>query len=88
MDEKVRDGGEAKRKKTTSTDVARLAGVSQTTVSMVLGGKMRISVSDETRKRVMDAARELNYIPPERERKKMHKCARSPSLNCKPIRKE
>ena len=51
-------------KKATSTDVARLAGVSQTTVSLVLGGHMNISVSEETRERVMKAAKELDYHPP------------------------
>lgn len=51
-------------KKATSTDVARLAGVSQTTVSLVMGGKLNIPVSGETRERVARAARELNYQPP------------------------
>lgn len=56
-------------KKATSTDVARLAGVSQTTVSLVLGGHMNISVSEETRERVVKAARELDYQPPVRRKK-------------------
>ncbi len=56
-------------KKATSTDVARLAGVSQTTVSLVLGGQMNISVSEETRERVMKAASDLDYRPPQRKRK-------------------
>ena len=56
--------------KATSTDVARLAGVSQTTVSLVLGGHMNISVSDETRERVLNAARELDYRPPARRKKR------------------
>lgn len=56
--------------KATSTDVARLAGVSQTTVSLVLGGHMNISVSDETRERVLNAARELDYRPPVRRKKR------------------
>ena len=58
-------------KKATSTDVARLAGVSQTTVSMVLGGHLKISVSEETRKRIFRAAEELDYhLPENRKRKK------------------
>ncbi|MEM5947452.1 LacI family DNA-binding transcriptional regulator [Spirochaetia bacterium 38H-sp] len=42
-------------------DVAKLAGVSHTTVSWALKGDPRIS--PETRKKVMDAARKLNYHP-------------------------
>lgn len=45
----------------TSNDVARLAGVAQSTVSYVLTGKGR--VSEETRRRVLRAAEELNYQP-------------------------
>lgn len=45
----------------TSNDVARLAGVAQSTVSYVLTGKGR--VSDDTRQRVLDAAAALNYQP-------------------------
>lgn len=45
----------------TSNDVARLAGVAQSTVSYVLTGKGR--VSDDTRERVLQAAAQLNYQP-------------------------
>jgi LacI family transcriptional regulator len=44
-------------------DVARRAGVSQTTVSFVINGRRDISISDETRERVQEAVRELNYRP-------------------------
>ncbi|MFJ6700584.1 LacI family DNA-binding transcriptional regulator [Streptomyces sp. NPDC091272] len=44
-------------------EVARLAGVSQATVSLVLAKKASVAISDETRRKVMDAARELGYVP-------------------------
>lgn len=45
-------------------EVARLAGVSQATVSLVLSDKAQASaISDETRQRVLDAARSLGYAP-------------------------
>ncbi len=43
------------------TDVAKLAGVSPSTVSHVLNGKRPIS--EPTRQRVLQAIEELNYIP-------------------------
>lgn len=43
------------------SDVAALAGVSSATVSYVLNGKC--SISDETRRRVMDAVEKLDYVP-------------------------
>lgn len=45
----------------TRNDVARLAGVSTATVSRVVNG--RESVTEETRKAVQEAIRELNYVP-------------------------
>jgi LacI family transcriptional regulator, repressor for deo operon, udp, cdd, tsx, nupC, and nupG len=45
----------------TSRDVARAAGVSQATVSLVLGDKWRGRVSATTAERVRDSARELGY---------------------------
>ncbi len=50
-------------RKLTSKDVAKLAGCSQTTVSFVLNNKQDISISDETRQKVLEAAKELNYVP-------------------------
>ncbi|MEU0781707.1 LacI family DNA-binding transcriptional regulator [Streptomyces sp. NPDC006173] len=45
-------------------EVARLAGVSQATVSLVLGGsKQGASISEETRQKVLDAVRSLGYVP-------------------------
>jgi DNA-binding LacI/PurR family transcriptional regulator len=47
----------------TSIDVARCAGVSQSTVSLVFSGKGQGRVSDATAARVRDCARELGYRP-------------------------
>jgi len=48
--------------RTTSADVARRAGVSRATVSYVLNDRDQ-SIPESTRKRVLDAARELDYVP-------------------------
>ena len=45
------------------SDVARLAGVSQTTVSQVLNNAAAFSVPQETRQRVIDAVTQLRYVP-------------------------
>ncbi|WP_405733370.1 LacI family transcriptional regulator [Streptomyces sp. NBC_01537] len=50
-------------KRPTSTDVARAAGVSQTTVSFVLNDRPGQSISEATRRRVLDAAQGLGYRP-------------------------
>jgi LacI family transcriptional regulator len=48
----------------TQMDVARLAGVSRTTVSYVLNGQTEsLPISDETRQRVLEAIEELGYEP-------------------------
>ncbi len=49
------------RGKTTIQDVARLADVSPTTVSMILRGKTGVSFAQETIDRVLNAAEQLNY---------------------------
>lgn len=50
-------------RRATSADVARLAGVSRTTVSFVLNDTPHQSISSDTRRRVLDAAQELSYAP-------------------------
>src|SRR5512138_144273 len=50
-------------KRTTSRDVADLARVSRTTVSFILNNVPGVSISEATRKRVLDAAKKLNYSP-------------------------
>lgn len=56
-----RMSGSGAQRAATSRDVARLAGVAQSTVSYVLSGKGAISTA--TRERVLRAAEELNYRP-------------------------
>lgn len=50
-------------KRITSQDVADLAGVSRTTVSLVLNNVRSVNITDKTRKRVQEAAEKLGYIP-------------------------
>lgn len=52
-----------KSKRVTSQDVANLAGVSRTTVSLVLNNVEGIHISPETRQKVRDAADQLGYVP-------------------------
>lgn len=51
----------AEQKRHTSSDVARLAGVSQATVSRAFNNPAYVTL--ETRNRILDAARRLNYTP-------------------------
>lgn len=53
----------ARGRSITSYDVAKAAGVSQTTVSFVLNQVAEANISDETRRRVLAAAEELGYVP-------------------------
>ena len=50
-------------KRVTSKDIASLAGVSRTTVSFVLNGVSGMRIPEETRQRVLEAARQLDYHP-------------------------
>ncbi len=50
-------------KRVTSRDVAQRASVSRTTVSFVLNDVTSMKISEQTRQRVLDAARDLGYIP-------------------------
>lgn len=52
-----------KAKRVTAADVARLSGVSTATVSYVLNDTPGQSISDETRRRVAEVARDLKYVP-------------------------
>ncbi len=57
-------------KRPTQTDVARLAGVSRATVSYVVNedGQNRHAITDDTRRRVLDAIVQLGYEPDARAR--------------------
>ena len=52
-----------RRSTPTSSEVALRAGVSRTTVSFVLNDVRSRGISEETRKKVLDAARDLRYEP-------------------------
>jgi len=50
-------------KRVTSRDVAKYAGVSQSTVSFVLNDREDIKISESTKHKVVSAAKALNYSP-------------------------
>lgn len=50
-------------RRATQKDVAQLAGVSQAAVSMVLGGGVPSTISNETVERIQAAANKLGYVP-------------------------
>lgn len=51
------------RKPPTQNDVARVAGVSQTVVSLVLNDRSLVTIAPDTRQRVLTAIDELGYVP-------------------------
>ncbi|GAA2299803.1 LacI family transcriptional regulator [Streptomyces kunmingensis] len=59
----VAPAGPARGAVPTSADVARLAGVSRATVSYVLNNTSAVRISEPTRRRVREAAKELGYVP-------------------------
>ncbi|MEM9717507.1 MAG: LacI family DNA-binding transcriptional regulator [Pseudomonadota bacterium] len=66
-DEMRQPGAQAASKagsRVTMRDIARVAGCSQPTVSFVLNNNSTVKISDQTRQRVLDAARELGYKTP------------------------
>lgn len=59
------------KRKVTSSDIAKAAGVSQAAVSMILNKKYNVSFAKETVEKVEQAAKELGYeIPKRRVRKR------------------
>ncbi len=57
----------------TIRDIAKLAGVSSVTVSRVLNRDSTLSVSDETRQRIISIAEELDYKTPRNRKAKGEK---------------
>ncbi|HEY44577.1 MAG TPA: LacI family transcriptional regulator, partial [Anaerolineae bacterium] len=51
------------QKRVTASDVAELAGVSRTTVSFVLNNVPGMRISEDTRQKVLEAAKQLDYHP-------------------------
>ena len=59
----MRISGSPGRSRATQTDIARRAGVSQATVSLVLNGRTEEArISEETRNRVLAAIKEVQYV--------------------------
>ena len=50
-------------RRVTSNDIAHAAGVSRTTVSLVLNGKEQTGISAQTKVRVLETAASLGYVP-------------------------
>src|ERR1700722_9813418 len=50
-------------KRPTTTDVARLCGVTPATVSRVLNKKKKFSTSEAVREKITETARRLGYVP-------------------------
>ena len=57
------------KRRVSAEDVASEAGVSRTTVSFVLNNTPGKAISEETRRRVLEAAERLGYIPDEHARR-------------------
>ena len=56
--------GRTPKRRPTMTDVATLAGVSQSSVSFVLNGMTGAKISEKTRLKIMEAVRQLDYALP------------------------
>ena len=51
------------KKNVTAKDIAKLCGVSQATVSYVINNRQNQKISEETRRKVLDAVETLHYYP-------------------------
>ena len=63
MDQPIAEPARTRRSEVTSVDVAREAGVSQATVSLVMSGKAAGRISEATAESVRRCAKELGYRP-------------------------
>lgn len=52
-----------KKSSVTQKEIARRAGVSQTVVSLALNNSYDVTLSEETRQRVLEVAHDLGYVP-------------------------
>ena len=59
----MREGGREVVRKATAQDVADLAGVSRSAVSLVLNGRGQGNIAPDKQQAIIDAARQLNYTP-------------------------
>ncbi|MFA3918718.1 LacI family DNA-binding transcriptional regulator [Ruegeria hyattellae] len=74
-------GKVAGRQRVTMHDIARVAGCSQTTVSLVLNKNDSVKISEDTKTRVLDAAKTLGYSVPNQNTKPSTKERRSTILD-------
>ena len=74
-----------KRNRVTTRDIADYAGVSQSTVSMILSGKKNVSFMPETEEKVWKAARKLGYKKPEKKTPAMEKSLEKTILILAPL---
>jgi transcriptional regulator with XRE-family HTH domain len=61
--QQMREGGGEVVRKATAQDVADLAGVSRSAVSLVLNGRGQGNIAHDKQQAIIDAARQLNYTP-------------------------
>ncbi|MBR0381444.1 MAG: LacI family DNA-binding transcriptional regulator [Eubacterium sp.] len=62
-----------KRNQVTTRDIAEYAGVSQSTVSMILSGRKNVSFTKETEQKVKDVAAALGYVRPRKKAPALNK---------------
>lgn len=65
----------------TIKDIAKLANVSSATVSRVLNNDPTLSVAEDTRKRILDTAKQLDYTPLRKKTKKLPVEGKKKSFN-------
>ena len=73
-----------KRGRPTMTDVARIAGVSQSSVSLVLNQMTGARISGDTQQRVIEAARQIGYALPAIRREAWQRRLRHPGVGARP----